>query len=258
MPSSTYTVCSPTSRVLPTSTDGTQYGLMIVDDATNMDWPVFSPDKSAVMVSCGYRAFLAVVSTYAKPAGLGRDNVLKFINKEFQTLTSDKNIHREYVSVDGPKRNRRVGLRLALVAEGGVVMFLEFHVMLDGVTIPAKALDFGRTWPEALTWMCDALNIMARADEKPGMMCSFEKSYGRAYRRAVLPNMMPRHHEVKRAVKSEPKGESCFYISSGNEIRIGLLQDHATAVRRRELLDRCGLGLPTCAHREGVDHGQRG
>ena len=258
MPSSTYTVCSPTSRVLPTSTDGTQYGLMIVDDATNMDWPVFSPDKSAVMVSCGYRAFLAVVSTYAKPAGLGSDNVLKFINKEFQTLTSDKNIHREYVSVDGPKRNRRVGLRLALVAEGGVVMFLEFHVMLDGVTIPAKALDFGRTWPEALTWMCDALNIMARADEKPGMMCSFEKSYGRAYRRAVLPNMMPRHHEVKRAVKSEPKGESCFYISSGNEIRIGLLQDHATAVRRRELLDRCGLGLPTCAHREGVDHGQRG
>ena len=55
--------------------------------------------------------------------------------------------------------------------------------------------------------MCDALNIMARVDEKPDMTCSFKKFHGRPCRRAVHPCMMPGHHKVKRAVKLKLKGE---------------------------------------------------
>lgn len=36
------------------------------------------------------------------------------------------------------------------------------------------------------------------------------------YRGTVLPYMVPGSHNIKRAVKSEPKGEPCFYLNSGN------------------------------------------
>ena len=65
--------------------------------------------------------------------------------------------------------------------------------------------------------MCDALNLMVRLDEKLGMMCSFEKFHERPYRRLVLPYVMAARHKVKRAAKSEPKGEHCFYLNSGND-----------------------------------------
>ena len=50
--------------------------------------------------------------------------------------------------------------------------------MLDRVEFPAKALDYGRTWPKAWTWVYDVLIIMTRVDEKSAMMCSFEKFHG--------------------------------------------------------------------------------
>ena len=95
---------------------------------------------------------------------------------------TDNNIRPEYTSVDGSKRNGRVERKLALVAEGGMAAFLGFQLVFEGVDIPVKALDYGRTWPEAWTWMCDAFTIMARVDEKPDMTSSFEKFHGRRYR----------------------------------------------------------------------------
>ena len=55
----------------------------------------------------------------------------------------------------------------------------------------AKALDYWRMWPNVSTRTCDALNVMARVDEKPDMTCSYEKFNGRRYRGPVLPYMMP-------------------------------------------------------------------
>ena len=43
---------------MPTSTGGAQYCLMIVDDATNIGWPVFLPDKSGAAVTHGFRTLL--------------------------------------------------------------------------------------------------------------------------------------------------------------------------------------------------------
>ena len=36
---------------MPTSSGGARLCLMVVDDATNMGWPVFLPDKSAATVT---------------------------------------------------------------------------------------------------------------------------------------------------------------------------------------------------------------
>ena len=68
--------------------------------------------------------------------------------------------------------------------------------------------------------MCDATKIMARVDEKPDMTSSFEKFHGQRFRGGVLPYMMPGRRIVQQSVKSDPKGERCFYLNSG--------KDHAT------------------------------
>ena len=202
---------------MPTSTGGARYCLMIVDDANNMSWQIFLPDKSAATVTLGFRTFLAAVNAYGQPEGYRTDNASKFTNTEFPRPMVDNNIRREFTSVDGPKRNWRVERKLALVAEGGHAAILEFQTMFDGEEFPFKALNYDRTWQETWTWICDGLNLMARLDEKPGMMCSFEKINRRPYRGPLLPYMMPGRHKVKRAAKSERKGEPCFYLNSGND-----------------------------------------
>ena len=78
------------------STGGAQYCLMIVDDATNMGWPVFLPDKSTATVTNGFRTFLPAVNAYGTPESLRVDNDPEFTNKEFQKLMTDNNIRREY------------------------------------------------------------------------------------------------------------------------------------------------------------------
>ena len=92
--------------------------------------------------------------------------------------------------------------------------------MFEDVKFPAKAFDYGRRWPEGWTWMCDTLNIMACVDEKPDMMYYFGTFHGRRYGGPVLPYMMPGRRSFNRTVKSDPKGERCFYLNSRN--------DHAT------------------------------
>ena len=204
------------ARPMPTSKGGARYCFMIVDDATNMAWPVFLPDKSGHHYP-QFPHFLAAVHAYGQPKGLRTDNASESANTEFQRLMIDNNIRREFTSVDGPKRNGRVERKLARVADGGHAALLEFQTMFDGVEFPAKALNYERTWPEAWTRMCDTLNVMVRVDENPGMMCPFEKFLERPYRAPVLPYMMPGRHKVKRAAKSEPKGEPWFYLNSGND-----------------------------------------
>ena len=202
---------------MPVSAGGARYCLMIVVDSTNMGWPVFLLDKSTATVTLGFRTFLKAVNAYGKPTCLRTDHASEFMNNEFQRLMTDNSILREFTSVNGPKRKGRVERKLAPAAEGGVAAFLEFQTMCEGVQFPAKALNYDRMWPEAWTWMCDAFNLMARVDEKPGMLCSFEKFHERPYRGPVLPYMMPGRHKVKRVAKSEPKGEPRFYLNSGND-----------------------------------------
>ena len=61
----------------------------------------------------------------------------------------DNNIRLGFTSVDGLNHNGRVEWNLALVTEGGRAAILECQVMVDCVQFPAKALNYGRTWPES-------------------------------------------------------------------------------------------------------------
>ena len=74
---------------------GAQYYLMIVDDATNIGWPVFLPDKSAATVTSGFRTFLAAVNAYQKSESLRTYSRPEFTHRQFQKLMSDYNIRRE-------------------------------------------------------------------------------------------------------------------------------------------------------------------
>ena len=98
-----------------------------------------------------FRTFLAAVNAYGTPEKLRTDNGPEFINSEFKKVTSGNNACREYTSVHCPKRNGRVQRKLAFVAQGRISAILEFQLMFEGVEFSAKALDYGRMWPEAWT-----------------------------------------------------------------------------------------------------------
>lgn len=157
------------------STVRAQYCPIIADDATNMSWPVFLPDKSAATVTRDFRTFLAANNAYRTPTCLHTENSFEFTKKEFQTLISDNSIRREYTTVDGPKSNKWAEQKLVLVVERRMAAFLVFHLMFDGVELPARSYTYVRTWSEAWTWVCDALNIMDRIDEKTAIIRPFEK-----------------------------------------------------------------------------------
>ena len=90
---------------MPKSTGSAQYCLIVVDDATNMEWSVIPPDKSAATVTNGFGTFPAAVNAYGKPKSLRTDTGPEFTNREFQKLMSDNNIRREYTAVDAPTRH---------------------------------------------------------------------------------------------------------------------------------------------------------
>lgn len=58
------------------------------------------------------------------------------------------------------------------------------------------------------------LNLMARVDENPGMMCSFDNFHERPYKRPVLPCMMPGRHKHKWVPTKE---EPWFHLDFGND-----------------------------------------
>ena len=62
----------------------------------------------------------------------------------------------------------------------------------------------------------DAINVLARVSDKPGMLSPYQKLYGRAPFPRLLPFLKPDFHHVKRALKSEPKAQVCFFFNSGS------------------------------------------
>ena len=89
---------------------------------------------------------------------------------------------------------------------------------------PKKALIWDKIWPEAFSWMNDCINISARVDDKPDMLCPWEKLYGRRPTSLVLPFMMPGFRHANRKTKMHSKGESCFYLNTGH--------DHSSTVHK--------------------------
>ena len=61
------------------------------------------------------------------------------------------------------------------------------------------------------------INISARVDDKPDMLCPWEKLYGRRPTSLVLQFIMPGFRRANRKIKMHSKGERCFYLNTGHD-----------------------------------------
>ena len=192
-----------------------------MDDHSNVGWILFLKDKTGSTVTQAFRAFFAAIKpliTVHGPVGsLRTDNGLEFVNDDFKNMLTELNIKRELTPVDGAKRNGRVERKLALITKGARAAWLEFPRHFPDLQFPRKALIWDKIWPEAFSWINDYINISARVDDKPDMLCPCEKLYGRRPTSLVLPFMMPGFRHTNRKTKMHSKGERCFYLNTGHD-----------------------------------------
>ena len=195
--------------------------MLLVDDYSNVGWVLFLKDKTGSTVTQAFRAFFAaikpLIAAHGPVGSLRTDNGLEFVNDDFENMLTELNIKRELTPVDGAKRNGRVERKLALITEGARAAWLKFPRHFPDLQFPKKALIWDRIWPEAFSWMNDCINISARVDDKPDILCPWEKLYGRRPTSLVLPFMMPGFRHANRKTKMHSKGERCFYLNTGHD-----------------------------------------
>jgi len=194
----------------PPSAGGSRYCMLLVDDFSNFGWVLFLKDKAGPTVTTAFRGFLTSIKPLIEIHGsigsigsLRTDNGLEFINDDFKGMLAETNIKRELTPVDGAKRNGRAERKLAIISEGARAAWLEFPHHFPDLQFPKKALQWQSIWPEAFSWMNDCLNISARVDDKPNMLCPWEKLHGKRPSSLVLPFMMPGVRHTRRKTKME-------------------------------------------------------
>ena len=118
--------------------------MLVVDDNTNVGWTVFLQDKSGPTLCHAFRVCHNAVKLVAATNGsldIARFGIgHEFTNAEFQKLLTELGIAVEYTPVDGAKRNGRVERKLALIAKGAKVVWLEFPRHFPYLEFPNKAL----------------------------------------------------------------------------------------------------------------------
>ena len=193
--------------------------MLLVDDYSNVGWVLFLKDKTGSTVTQAFRAFFTAIkppiAVHGPVRSLRTDNGLEFVNDDFKNMLTELNVKRELTPVDGAKRNGRVEWKLALITEGARAARLEFPRHFPDLQFPSSHL--GQDWPEAFSWMNDCINIPARVDDKPDMLCPWEKLSGRRPTSLVLPFMMPGFRHANRKIKMHSKGERCFYINTRHD-----------------------------------------
>ena len=203
------------------SAGGVRYCMLLVGDYSNVGWVLFLKNKTGSTVTQAFRAFFAaiqpLIAVHGPVGSLRADNGLEFVNDDFKNMLTELSIKRELKPVDGAKSNGRVERKLALITEGARAAWLEFPRHFPDLQFPRKALIWDKIWPEAFSWMNDCINISARVDDKPDMLCPWEKLYGRRLTSLVLPFMMPGFGHTNRKTKMHSKGGRCFYPNSGHD-----------------------------------------
>ena len=158
------------SSAMPASTGGSVYFFFIVGCYANLGWPIFLKDKFDDTVTHDFRIFLAAIKPlrekHGEPGALRTDNGTEFVNEPSANLLAEHGIRREFISVDGPKRNGRVKRRIALVKEGARAAWLGFPRLFPDVRLPSRALHYSAVWPVAWTWMSENISIPSRVDDQ--------------------------------------------------------------------------------------------
>ena len=173
------------------SAGSARYCMLLVDDYSNVGWVLFLKDKTGSTVTQAFRAlfsaFKPLIAVHGPVGSLRTDNGLDFVNDDFRNMLTELNIKQELTPVDGAKHNGRVERKLVLITEGARAAWLEFPRHFPDLQCPMKSLIWDNIWPEAFSWMNDCINISARVDDKPDMLCPWEKLYGRRPTSLVFP-----------------------------------------------------------------------
>ena len=158
--------------------------------------PIFLKDKSTDTVTHAFRVFLAVIKPlrekHGEPGALRTDNGTELVNEPFANLLAKHGIRREFISVDGPKRNGCMERRIALVKKRARAVWLGFPRLFPDVRLPSRVMHYSAVWPEVWTWMSENTNNTSRVDGQD-KRCPEEKLYGKRLRKQLLPFLMPGH-----------------------------------------------------------------
>ena len=197
----------------PTSAGGAEYLMMIVDDYSRLGWPYFLRRKSDVPEV--FAAFLADINAKGRPSiveCLRSDNGTEFLKAQFVAMLNHYGIRREHTPVGSPKHDGVVERRIAMTLELAMASRLEAPRLFGDAKMPSTQ----PLWAEACKYASDVINMTARVRDKPDMHSPYRRFYGRSPFARLLPFLKPGYHHVRRALKTGPKAEPCFYLNSGN------------------------------------------
>lgn len=152
--------------------------MLVVDDFSNVGLVLGLKDESSPTVTNAFCSFLAsdrplfaIHRAVGCIGSLQTDNRLEF-NDEVKDMLAGMNSRKELTPVDAAKRNGRAERKLALIQEGARAAHLKFPPEFPDLQSLQKALNWQAIWPETFSWMNDCLNISARVDDKPDMLCA--------------------------------------------------------------------------------------
>ena len=126
-------------------------------------------------------------------------------------LLDRRAIRRKYIPVGSPTHNGVVE-HIAMTLDLAMASCPEAPRLFGDTRLPST----GPLWAEACTYACHVLNMTARGRGKPDMHSPYRKFHGRVPFSRLLPFLKPGFHHVKRALKSEPNVEACFYLNGDN------------------------------------------
>ena len=137
------------------------------------------------------------------------DNGREFFGGAFEELCRKRGIKQDLTTADSPKHNGVAGRALGLINDAAVA------ARIQATELYPNASNYPSLWAEAASWACHALNSTATT-ANAGDKSPYEMWYGSPPPRgAVWPFLKPAVCRVKRANKSLPKAQDCYYVEPG-------------------------------------------
>ena len=148
-------------------------------------------------------------STPSAVMAVRSDNRREVFGEAFGELCHKRGIKQEFTPADSPKYNCVAERALGLINDAAVA------ARIQATELCPNAPNYPSLWAEATSWACHALNCTATT-ANPGDKSPYEMWYGSPPPRgAVWPFLKPAVCRVKRANKSLPKAQDCYYVGPG-------------------------------------------
>ena len=192
------------------SLGGKRYTLIVRDDCTRFTLVYFFKHKPDA--ASAFESFLAEVRADGTPSAVmavRSDNGREFFGGAFGELCRKRGIIQEFTPADSPKYNGVAERALGLINDAAIA------ARIQATELYPNAPNYPSLWAEAASLACHALNCTATT-ANPGDKSPYEMWYGSPPPRgAVWPFLKPAVCRVKRANKSLPKAQDCYYVGPG-------------------------------------------